>query len=405
MQICRRALFMILVGLLVSCGRILKVEQSNLSSQQGETPDIFSESGADPTLVSSSNSAIKALKPALAIRGGACIICHARISSNLITDFGYKGDGQSLNYFGGRREQDEVYGDMRGGFDSSWSSLTLDDSRYKVVIPKTTAFPATSWLSAGSLKNYFSQNLPSLPTQEVASVFIGAPSEQRLLGIFGTSTSIKYVSATSNSLKGVYLENNSYFKMTGEVYCDGDLFVSKPLFIKDPVISTTKGCRIYATQTVFIEGPVKFAGGLVWQNLQISSSRAILLGFGLAQLQERMKRGGAFYTRSTASESGVDLSAKVQAQNDKIIADAALIGDLKDATTYPESGSRIIDFERILLNAPQVHSRYMGRFDGVIIAEIAVMSLGQFRFQFDSIFSEVPVLPILRPSDYLQVQD
>jgi hypothetical protein len=118
-----------------------------------------------------------------------------------------------------------------------------------------------------------------------------------------------------------------------------------------------------------------------------------------------MNRGSGFFTRTTRSENGNALSEQVQSQNDKIINEAGLIQGLKDATDYPVDASRKVVFKRILLNAPQIHSRYLGDFDGVIIAEMALMSLGQFHYKFDPVFSSAPVLPMLQPSDYLNVEE
>jgi hypothetical protein len=39
----------------------------------------------------------------------------------------------------------------------------------------------------------------------------------------------------------------------------------------------------------------------------------------------------------------------------------------------------------ILLNEPQVHSRYRGRFKGVVIAESALFRLGGSSFEFDPV--------------------
>jgi hypothetical protein len=58
----------------------------------------------------------------------------------------------------------------------------------------------------------------------------------------------------------------------------------------------------------------------------------------------------------------------------------------------------------LLLDAPQVHSRYKELFKGVVIAEVALFRLGKSTFEFDPVFKTVPVLPQLKDSDYLQVQ-
>ena len=48
--------------------------------------------------------------------------------------------------------------------------------------------------------------------------------------------------------------------------------------------------------------------------------------------------------------------------------------------------------------------RYLGQFDGVIIAELALAGLGNFNFQFDPVFPQVPILPRLQPAEQLNVR-
>lgn len=391
-------IFLILICLnflLMACERQMKFVETSVA------PSLAEESANN--VLPSHNQAIQVLKPALAIRGGACISCHATVASNIITDFGYNGDDKGLNYFGGMGLKDDVYGDVQATGLTSWQSLSLTESIFKVIVPKTSTFTSKSLLSANSLKDYFKQISPSLTIDEVSSVFIGAPTASRLQNLFQTKGSSKYLSDSGEILNGLTLESNSYYKIAGDMNCDGDLFIDKPLFIKDLQLKTIKGCRIYATKSVFIQGAVNYVGSLSSQNLQISSSRAIVMGVGLSQLRDRMSRGSEFFTRTTSSENGNTLSEQVQSQNNKIIHEAGLIQELKDATLYPADGSRKTVFKRLLLNAPQIHSRYLGDFDGIIIAEFALMSLGQFHYKFDPVFSNVPVLPMLQPFDYLKV--
>jgi hypothetical protein len=49
--------------------------------------------GVDPS------NPVALLEPALAIRGMGCIQCHAQVASTVITDFGYRGDGASQDYY------------------------------------------------------------------------------------------------------------------------------------------------------------------------------------------------------------------------------------------------------------------------------------------------------------------
>ena len=83
------------------------------------------------------------------------------------------------------------------------------------------------------------------------------------------------------------------------------------------------------------------------------------------------------------------------------------ISGFQDASCNSNSlgiAPREVHFERLLLNAPRIDSRYQGQFTGVVIAEVALMSLSKFSFTFDPVFSRVPVLPLLLPSDYLLVK-
>ena len=41
---------------------------------------------------------------------------------------------------------------------------------------------------------------------------------------------------------------------------------------------------------------------------------------------------------------------------------------------------------------------------GTMIAEYALMSLGAFKFEFDPVFREVPVLPLLNLEDFLVIE-
>ncbi len=78
-------------------------------------------------------------------------------------------------------------------------------------------------------------------------------------------------------------------------------------------------------------------------------------------------------------------------------------GVLLDASCRPEG--RSVSFDRILLNAPSVQSRYEGDIIGTIIAEYSIMSLGKFKFQYDEVFDKVPILPFFDNKIYLDIED
>ena len=79
----------------------------------------------------------------------------------------------------------------------------------------------------------------------------------------------------------------------------------------------------------------------------------------------------------------------------------AKVGKLKDVTCSVEG--RNISFERLLLNAPQIQSRYTGAFKGSIIGEYVLMSLTKFNFTFDPVFTSNVVLPMIEAETYLVV--
>jgi hypothetical protein len=72
---------------------------------------------------------------------------------------------------------------------------------------------------------------------------------------------------------------------------------------------------------------------------------------------------------------------------------------LEDSSFHDDT----IGFSRLLLNAPIINSRYKGNFKGLVIAEFALFWQGKTGFEFDPIFKKVPVLPMLKDSDYLVV--
>jgi hypothetical protein len=99
-------------------------------------------------------------------------------------------------------------------------------------------------------------------------------------------------------------------------------------------------------------------------------------------------------TRSADRDS---IQPEAFAQN---LYDKATLIPLEDSSCHDES----ISFSRILINAPIVHSRYNGGFRGLVIAEFALFWQGKSSYEFDPVFKEVPVLPLLKNEDYLLVE-
>ncbi|HEY1078565.1 MAG TPA: hypothetical protein VGE46_00640, partial [Bdellovibrio sp.] len=181
------------------------------------------------------------------------------------------------------------------------------------------------------------------------------------------------------------------------VVCEGDIIVNGTVLLNSANIQTTSGCRIYATGPIFIQGPLNISsptGNNALSNLQLSSSVAIMMGIGMEAIGVR--QGYSLPTRGDTGGYGV---------MNTVAAEAANIGaaNIQDAMRH---SSRRVQFSRLLLNAPQVHSRYNDVFRGTIIAEIAVMSPGEFVYYFDDVFlnSSIEILPLLHGPSILRVK-
>lgn len=382
------------------------------------------------------NPAIAEFEPALAVRTSACITCHAKIQSGYITDFGY-GD----SYFfgkpvGGSRFgsfDGSIYGDFYGGEPNKTGWLTAEISG-KVVVPKAGfdfdlsaagAKLADAYrrpLQAKSLAEYLRalevQKANPAAIIEKERIFIGAPTTATLETRFrispGSSVNLKYIKNDSASpeLKGIELgHGQSFYTNAGDIQCDGDLFIRGTLFLNHPAVATKRGCRIYATGPIFVQDAIAYRNldaSSDTANLQLVSSEGILLGLGDkscdasakdSPLSRRLISGYAitsFFTRDASSRS---ISPKDFGQ--RIYDQGKLIPALEDAGCKDDT----LGFSRLLLNAPQVHNRYKGKFKGLVIAELVLFRLGKSTFEFDPVFKQVPVLPMLKDSDYLEVKN
>jgi hypothetical protein len=252
---------------------------------------------------------------------------------------------------------------------------------------------------------------------EKKKVFIGAPNASTIEVRFqierASGLKFKYIKNDNSSLGIEGIELNSgkdYYTNTREVICDGDLFIGGTLFLNSAVIATKTGCRIYATGPIFLQNGITYrnlAGSPDNTNLQLVSAEAILLGVGdkscdpnskESPLSRRLVSGYAISTFLTRNANSKSIAPKVF--------DQSIYDQGKRITALEDAGCRDdkVGFSRLLLDAPQVHSRYKGKFSGVVIAEIALFRLGNGNFEFDPVFKKVPVLPRLKDSDYLQVE-
>lgn len=435
-------------------------------------------------------NAVNLLSPALAVRASGCITCHAEVHSAFITDFGHGGDGIGRNYYFGQMTSSDLkwndglpYGDHYAfyqntegtTFQGAWWSINMPKTAagegQKVYVP-AAAIPTGPSEKTGetSLRGYVQHRLnhsfyadsAAATVIEKNSIYIGAPTALKLKTAFNWSEpdevrKYKYVPDENGSpLSGLNVTatgpaNGKFFTNTDILTCEGDLLLNGTVFFENLVVKTRKGCRIYATGSVFIYGSITYPlinPEYSQRNLQISSSKAILMGFGsLFNGSTHCEEGdtsSAYFTYWSQREAWTEgLSPAEKAAYEAAVVDSAkyrleyfwglsgfffradtrdgkviqneiysemlsTIGPQKDAACRPEGRAQA--FDRLLLNAPLIESRYAGGFKGSIIAEIAYMGLGlasnqsRFKFEFDSVFQNVDIFPLLKESDFLQVQ-
>jgi hypothetical protein len=367
-------------------------------------------------------------QPALAIRGMGCIQCHANINSNIITDFGAGNSyGFGRNSSGVSFSSGAVYGDHGGHF----GSMTIPSDK-KVFVPKVTVGPDTNT----TLKNYidgkFNESSVASTRQvevmEKSNVYIGAPTEEDLIASFKLTMVEKHKFYQNNKdslpLSGLQ-DRETFYKIENDFTCDGDLVLRGPLYIENMKLKTMSGCRLYVIGSVFSYGPITYSLNSENNNLQIMSTKSINLGLGhvknnrgqFCEPNSRFANENSVYGNSSLAIRYTDFwtvggNFVRQTQNPKafgqsIINEAKLIeaGEekaLSDAACRPET--RHVSFEHVLLNAPIVQSRYIGDFKGTVISEFAIMSLDQFRFEYDPIFQNVSVWPFIDSKKYLNLE-
>lgn len=367
----------------------------------GHAPDSGSDGGS-----------IAHFKPALAVRGTGCIMCHGKVEANIITDFGY---GNSY-YFGqsGVGGLNEFSGSIYGDHAQNWATGAVWGKIFVPQAPVTlSGMPATlaSYLSGVVTPPDAMTAKPAVVPQ--SSIYIGAPTANRILAAAGSFPNghWKYTSYTTTGFNGLEVSANQKYVQNVQgipFVCEGDLIVNDVLFLDHLQLQTNNnGCRIYVTKSVFIQGPITFLGSDPYRNLQITSSRMVGMGMGYGNVDsmgtiiannslvnrfQTMWTVPGFFTREAGSTTD---------KLNTILNESFDIPTLTDANSQPEG--RGVAFQRLLINTPNFQSRYQGEFKGVIIAELALASLGDFAFKFDDVFSHVPILPLIPETDYLSI--
>lgn len=422
-----------------NCAKNYAITTTSPSSASGEvsgsgSPNPPSPPSALPPPPPPTQMTLKTIQPALAVRALACLMCHADIRANVITDFGY---GQSY-FMGGNLDWDKDqswYGDTA----SSWQ--TAKQILGTVYVPNVNAGPKaisklnpqpiapmnietflqTPYVPAYQWDNRYvaqtvvrSVNPPegAPAVKSVSSIIIKAPSEADLLSIdsqfFSGPVGVKYYNSQSDT--GFVIEDDGsgpfVTNSADTIECSNqDVLVKGNLLLKSLSVTAGFGCRIYVLGSVFIEGGFTYTA-MQLPNLQITATRAIVMGISESRLNHRLIEDARGLQLSSVDYASL---AKM-VMNDAHIMSSHLLDAQDNYAVYGTQGTDTkgnprssIDYTGLLLNAPLVESRYVGSVSGTIIAEAALFALGEFNFSFDAVFTKVNVLPRL-PNPILMAQ-
>jgi hypothetical protein len=405
-------------------------------------------------------STIQQFQPALVSRDISCLACHANIQANVITDFGsgdswYMNDFQGPESFAGGHYMANTWQTLyHVNGQVIVPNITVPNSFVTAQMPSGASLPAgpvslasflmqTNMIDLGQQQGWFSYfNLP-VPTNtsytnsvtppsgqpaviSESNIYIGAPTSAEILAIVSNSNPAPWAQAKGSSVPSVsglsISSNGTYVYTSGTVQCAGeDIVVRGTLLINNGAFAAgSGGCRLYVTGSVFIEGPITYTDNDPTDNLQITSSTSIIMGVGLNGQALNGEgtpdtTGGStplavrlFDIRGNMVLRGAPTASAYTTYANSIIAEANNIGAtlLQDASvpgnlpTQPSAAGQArasINFQHVLLNAPMIHSRYMGTISGVIVAESVMSSLGEFSFNFDPIFENpnIPIFPAL----------
>ncbi len=390
------------------------------------------------------------IQPSIAARAPACIACHLKTSSNLITDFGLfgAGDYKDFTFGGGQHDSGSPYGDHANAL----NTILFMNAEAKAMVPKAR-LPAAIAASSGldTFAQYFKFRLEEVTSdpekianpytaqtvvEEKDQIYIGAPTLEQLRTRFSIDAGDQKFfkdNQGSPAIKGI-AKNGTLFQNSETVVCDGDLALDGNLLLRNLKIDSADGCRIYVTGSVYIYGAIEYLNKTKDSNLQITSARGIFLGLGdlMADNGEPCETSGWYRDNWSSDGAGNEnfmekysstfkhrvktlwtlpntplrLGKTISELGDEYLAELAVVeakvGKLKDVTCSAEG--RDISFERLLLNAPQIQSRYSGAFKGSIIGEYVLMSLSKFNFTFDPVFSSNSILPMIEADLYLKVK-
>jgi hypothetical protein len=279
------------------------------------------------------------LEPVLATRNTSCLMCHAQINGDLISDFGagssfVLGTDNIANhpqqsYYSPFQSKHFIWGEAGWNGSSVMGNiyvpdLKVTDARMIAAYAAPAAgntmptggvlkiidflkgkflFPATTDVvkvisnetsaditKPGLRGQFYSRKtiwIDSPSADEVRSL-MQAPGVQIVKNALGA---LLAKNAPTDTISGLNIMKSSltsknYFTNDTVTTCKGDIIVDGILFLNNLILNTDNaGCRLYVTGSVFIQGPIIYPMGGE-SNLQISSASAIF--FGMKDLTPRL---------------------------------------------------------------------------------------------------------------------
>ncbi len=439
------------------------------------TPGSIINPGPTGTGSTMTTVALKTIRPVFAVRGLNCFTCHGTAGSSVITDFGYGSANFQSNQFFFASNNLTAYNDsfVKNAI-GGWQSFKVNNGSLHVPAVTFSSTEAMTLFGDTSITSFEKAVQMSNPTGATTSMVSGVtppagqaavvvdsdikisyPTQDEILALVPASQASAPVTVAlannvnasqTSSQSGLSVDSSGNFvrNSVGTTKCYGDIVIKGPLLLKNLVLETDQsGCRLYVSQSVFIQGPITYSGAQ-GTNLQITSARAILVGFSAIRLgalpqatfnsvtvrtadSTLTTAGGPWprfspqwdssYNPSDAPINGlattdyfdaivrdsIGIGSEIQDAGDPAAVQNLVTGEsiVKEAPSSDNNnvgGPRIaIDYTALLLNAPHVHSRYAGTFKGVIISDVAMLARNTSsqtieQFVYDPVFDQVPVI-------------
>lgn len=403
-----------------------------------------------PTPTPTQQPAVKFEHAVFAVRDLGCAMCHAKVDSNIITDMMADSDGKSQHQTIEswlHMSQHEI---MPGSANPNLTPAQLTPAAIqgRIIVPKakilhdgaittvTTNTPDKSrCISSVKGESDINRSMPasavaisiketmdkcvtpyvvwgagSSKVEERDTVLIDPPttaneitalaSKKNILLTQGGITTLPSYDPTSNDANlrpmathSGFVLTNGAVKVTGAATCEGALLIDAPVYFDNVNLRTAKGCRIYATASIFIKGKLEVVNTGSSESAKDVAALMLMsptfIGFHIsvsmidARLKHEINLNKTFRAGTPAAIAG------------KISADAAKAGFPEFTTDEMDGTAAAIDYRRIVATAPVVYSRMKGQFSGAIVAEHFMGKVGSLSFMFDPVLERAPFYPEL----------